>query len=186
MSTAYERKATEMALASGKAPTSLEVATEVLAEGLEALGSPAPTNVTTNTLKLALTGIDAGTEVLVTGEGNRLERYMGTDPSDDANWQIIGKNTVELVLEQAYFNPLTMNGVVVDFNDGAVSLGWFDPSEFITTSDNVSTNVGGVVIVNGEGVDDPNANKGIIHYSATKIAIGVPVPPRSTVKIYIE
>jgi len=39
MSTAYERKATEMALASGKAPTSLEVATEVLAEGLEALSS---------------------------------------------------------------------------------------------------------------------------------------------------
>ncbi len=185
MSTAYERKATEMALASGKAPTSLEVATEVLAEGLEALGSPAPTNVTTNTLKLALTGIATGTEVIVTGEVNRLERYMGGTISLDASWQVIGKNTVELILEQTAFNPITINGVEVDYDDGPVSLGWVDPTAPIVTSEEISTSYDTIIYVNGTELLRKNNYTSAYYLSATQLGLPPIGPLRASVRLLI-
>ena len=45
-----------------------------------------PIETPTNLTKLALTGILPGQEVLVTGEANRIEKYIGGDIDDDANW----------------------------------------------------------------------------------------------------
>jgi len=89
-------------------------------------GVATPTNVATNTAKLALTGIAAGTEVIVTGEANRFERYMGTNPNSDSNWTVLGPNTFELFIYAVGTSMEaddSINGVLL-VNGASTSVGW--------------------------------------------------------------
>lgn len=108
------------------------------AQALAALNALLAVNdVADNATKLALTGIDPLYMVRVTGEANRIEQYIGTDPSSDANW-IVLRNTIQLsVLPYASANDLAGNPLTAV--DGGISgtpcpvseltdLGWVDPA----------------------------------------------------------
>lgn len=66
--------------------------------------APALLSVATNADKLALTGIPAGQDVLITGEGNRLEKYIGGSIDSDDSWLVL-RNTV--LLESSWWRNLS-------------------------------------------------------------------------------
>ena len=107
-----------------------------VAQAIEALvvGVSEIQDVTTNANKLALTDIDSGHMVRVTGEANRVERYLGGAINNDANWLIIGPNTYELIVEDSGLGNMgdyTINGVTVPVFWPEVSVGWVYDGQLI-------------------------------------------------------
>jgi len=117
----------------------------------------APTSYATNTLKLAATGLIAGvSEARITGEANRLERYMGGGETDDANWEIIGANTFELILDSsrsADGSGMTINGVDGLASAGTVSAGWVKEGVYfplVIKAGTTTNSAAGFTEINGE------------------------------------
>ena len=87
-------------------------------------GGGEPLETPTNLTKLALTDIQPGQEVLITEEANRLEKYIGGDIDDDANW-IVLRNTFELLVTVTELNGVKINGIVTT-QDIQINIGWTD------------------------------------------------------------
>ncbi len=81
--------------------------------------------VATDAAKLALTGIAAGYTVRITGEGNRIETFLGGDPTSNANWQPWG-NTVNLTVQNESSSSFSVNGMVCPV-ESTTNLGWVNP-----------------------------------------------------------
>jgi hypothetical protein len=64
----------------------------------------APVDVANNAAKLALTGIPKGYTVKITGEADRIEMYIGTDPSSDASWAILANHSYLLTITTGFLN----------------------------------------------------------------------------------
>ncbi len=92
-----------------------------------------PVNYLTDAAKLAGSGLGAGQVVKITGEANRIERFLGGDQSVQANWLVL-KNTVVLsVRATALANPCTFNGVSL-VAGVETNVGWVDPLAFDVVS----------------------------------------------------
>jgi hypothetical protein len=55
--------------------------------------------VASNADKLALSGLTTGQTVIITGEGNRIEMYLGGGENSDSNWAVIKRGKVKLYVE---------------------------------------------------------------------------------------
>ena len=87
-------------------------------------------NVTTNAAKLALpANTAAGYEVQITGEGNRIEQYLGGGVNADANWLVM-RNMVNLTVDNEDYDVAqhTVNGVAIPYGT-VTNVGWCDPLE---------------------------------------------------------
>jgi hypothetical protein len=87
---------------------------------------PVTYSVLTNAAKLALTGLIAGDRAIITGEGDRLEEYLGGDIDDDESWLVL-RNTIHVTVFYAptstIYDSATVNGVPVTAGD-TVDVGW--------------------------------------------------------------
>ena len=103
--------------------TFLQSADNAAARGLLGI---TPTSVVDNAAKLALTGILTGQQVIITGEANRIEQFQGGDITLDANWGLIGANTIELVVRDKYdyMGELYVNGVQITPYNTPINVGW--------------------------------------------------------------
>lgn len=109
-----------------------EQALAQLLEGLDGVNE-----IPTNTEKLSLQSIGQGHIVKITGEAGRLEIFVGTDPSDNDHWEIIGPNTFELFVYASADGDefsLSFNGSSLSALDTTVSLGWFRSGEEISVT----------------------------------------------------
>lgn len=81
--------------------------------------------VTDNAAKLALTGLTAGDQVTITGEGQRVEQYLGGGESSEDNWfDVVG--SVEVLIDAASkTNALTILGQAATPSGVVTNLGWF-------------------------------------------------------------
>jgi hypothetical protein len=99
-------------------------------------------DVTTNTAKLALTGVPVGQKVRITQEGNRIEEYLGGTINSDTSWLVI-RNTVQIKLEPNSGglgkNDLTINGTNFSYDVGDPV--WADPASFVLGSSTVAYSV---------------------------------------------
>jgi hypothetical protein len=85
-------------------------------------------DVSSNADKLALTGLSPGDIVVITGEADRVEVYLGGGESSDANWLVL-HNTVRLVV-YAEFGDITIDGVMC-YDEVTTVLGWYPVDSLI-------------------------------------------------------
>ena len=89
-----------------------------------------PLDVANDTAKLAIpqVSLTTGRRVRLTGEANRIEEYLGGDPSVQTNWEVI-KNTIRasfpLTLSPGW--TITINGITYTNGSGTNTPGWLDP-----------------------------------------------------------
>jgi len=94
-------------------------------------------DVADNAAKLALTGIDNGHIVRITGEANRIEQYTGGSINNDDNWIILGENTFYLKVRQLTGSDATFtnDGVDVVVPSGvSTGIGWVKWGQTITSN----------------------------------------------------
>jgi len=135
----------------------------------------APISVSTNAAKLALTGIAAGQLVIVTGEWNRVEMYLGTDPSSDANWAIVGNRVpvMAAIVNGDAGDECVVNGVTV--GTSAVPCGAIETEKYIPIEDGTITIASVYVkLYTAQGVELMGDNGTIAQGIMTSPAIAVP------------
>lgn len=141
---------------------------------LAALNSLLAVNdVADNAAKLALTGIDPLYTVRVTGEANRIEQYIGSDPASDNAW-IVLRNTVNLTVSNmdgpdTPTQDITVNGISCPANT-STEAGWVaeDKVEY-TAPDILRASVG----FNTSGVGNS-----FVNLPASRFAMPTPQVPR--------
>lgn len=89
------------------------------------------TTPATDTDKLAQTGLAPGTYSKITGEGDRLELFLGGDATLQANWVVL-RNTA-LIAVSVENDAVTINGVFCSQHDSTYV--WADPQEITVTSE---------------------------------------------------
>ena len=138
----------------------------------------APADVATNAAKLALTGISAGHIVRITGEGNRLEMFTGTDPSSDDHWTPLTPHFrlgVDTILSSGTFGTedyININGI--DVKNGALL--WITPGTVLNV-------VFGGLSINGVEktyLGDTGAWEGVGDTPSQTFVVPIAVPARST------
>jgi hypothetical protein len=93
-----------------------------------AAGGATPISVTTDTNKLALTGISEGQIVVITGEAKRVEQYLGGTITEQTNWAVL-RNTVQLSVSipSGSGNAIVINGTAIENTPTPTSAGWVNP-----------------------------------------------------------
>lgn len=82
--------------------------------------------------KTLLTDLPVGQLVDVINEANRLERFLGGDASNQANWQVL-RNTIYLTFADLIGGgPIVVNGVTVPL-EATQGIGWVSVGEEIAT-----------------------------------------------------
>ena len=141
-------------------------------------------DVDTNTAKLALTEIEAGYKVRVTGEANRIEQFLGGEINDDDNWLIVGPNTVELFAEN--MDGLTVNGVELTSNAETL-VGWVEVGQQIPYDypDGPPPQTP-TVFVNGLEANPTEQGAAVELGTSVReyLMIPFPVPPRAKITFY--
>lgn len=86
-------------------------------------------NVADNAAKLALPDPPIGTVVRIVNEANRIERYVGNDPTLNSSWVVLGPQTYEVgVISRS--GGFTVNGTAVVEGGVETSLGWYPEGAF--------------------------------------------------------
>ena len=103
----------------------LATMTETQRKGIsEAISTGAVFNVDDNAEKLDATPA-FGDIYVVTDEADRVERYIGPDPSLDSSWLVL-QNSITLTVENATGDTITVGGVSC-LDSEQTFIGWVDP-----------------------------------------------------------
>jgi hypothetical protein len=148
-----------------------------------------PINAATDTAKLALTDLTAGQVVIITDEGNRVERYMGGTITDQANWAVL-RNTVQLsvAITSGSGNNITVNATGVANSSTPTAVGWVDPSSVpMGAQGSVTITLGSITSKTDTQLHSVAASNNTIALTTTiqRHTLPVPVPARGVVTMNI-
>lgn len=152
-----------------------------------------PISVATNTAKKALTGVPAGTRYVITGEAGRLEQYLGdlngSAEASDANWIVIGPNTVDLWLENWEYTTAIFShpdgNVSISYGAGMIRVGWIQEHKVYSVTGMPQTAY--AYQINGFDADIYNWPVLMVRPSQmTKFYLPPIFPPRAQVKLLLD
>jgi len=96
-------------------------------------GAPAIIDFSTDAEKTGFTGVlSAGQVVRITGEGNRIEQYLGGTISSQFNWAVL-RNTVDLrvAVTSGTGKFVNINSTTVADSATPTAVGWADPQSVL-------------------------------------------------------
>ena len=153
-----------------------------------------PISVATNTAKKSLVGVLAGAKYLITGEANRLEQYLGDlngyAETNEANWVIIGPNTVDLWLQNNEYTTAIFShpdgNVSIGYSTGMIRVGWIQEHKVYNVTGMPQTAY--AYQINGFNADTANWPALMVRPSqmGNKFYLPPIFPPRAQVKLLLD
>ncbi len=149
-------------------------------------------SVSGNADKLALTGIYQGQCALITGEANRLEMFIGSDPSLDSDWEVIGQPTYQISVLNNTASNVQFNGVEVAPNGDFEFVTWVKYGEpFYTTGTNwAQTQIVGISVsldtigLKFDGLAAEDAQPNFMKIGGSGYYVPLPFPNRADLRVY--
>lgn len=148
-----------------------------------------PLTAATDAAKLALTDLVAGQVVVITDEGNRVERYMGGTITEQASWAVL-RNTVQLsvAVTSGSGNSININAVSVANSSTPTAVGWVDPySVRMGAPQAVTITLGSITSKTDTQLHSVAASNNTIALTTTvqRHTLPVPLPSRGVVTMNI-